>query len=648
MELGDAKTAAVTVDLVEAEYVAALRAANGRLAATQSRRALVLPVAALVLLGVLAVQSWRSGEWAAAGAMLALAVAVCLLWIVEQRRGLYRRLAAQQSSSFTLTVQPGGLEAVSDRGRFFYHWNALESVERTWDGALLHLQGFQVLWVPVRCFPEREGFEAFCTALAQASGRQASADQPAPAPLPPSTEQPWRDWGSNLAAGALLLGFRSNGIARLRPSVPQFLLLAATSVATGFLIDLLQVGAAGTLNVAALPALGLEVVLALLVGWTVARTEGRAGDPVAGAMALVAIWLVIGVVIGLLDVLPVALFNPYSGSGGLIRIALLLWATVASIVALARLYGLAPEVRLSAVFAVIYLFLAPLMLAAEQGHLWVQDYAEEETAAQRERWEAPAREAVLYAQPRLLEEALAGVAAGKPGVPELFLVVVGGHGGQDVFLREADAVGKLFDERFQTRGRSVVLVNNPATVLEKPMANVTTLARTLKTLGQRMNAEDVLFLFMTSHGSDQYRFDLSLWPYRFEELTPQILRRLLDEAGIRHRVVLVSACYSGGFVQPLAGADTLVMTAARADRNSHGCSHEAEWTFFGKAFFTEGLLQAGSFKDAFAIARDNVARRERAEGYEPSEPQIAIGADVERALRPLEARWPRPGGVSGG
>ena len=49
----------------------------------------------------------------------------------------------------------------------------------------------------------------------------------------------------------------------------------------------------------------------------------------------------------------------------------------------------------------------------------------------------------------------------------------------------------------------------------------------------------------------------------------------------------------------LANPDTLVMSAARADRNSHGCSHEAGWTFFGKAYFDEALRKTRDFQEAF-------------------------------------------------
>ena len=159
-----------------------------------------------------------------------------------------------------------------------------------------------------------------------------------------------------------------------------------------------------------------------------------------------------------------------------------------------------------------------------------------------------------------------------------------------------------------------------------------------------MNFEEHCEVFLTSHGAEDHRFDLSLWPWELEQLTPQRLGALLDAAGIRHRVILVSACYSGGFVPPLAGPDTLVMSASRADRNSHGCSHEADWTFFGRAFFDEALRETTSFTDAFERARAAVAQRESAEGLEPSEPQIAVGETIRSRLADLAAGWQaRPG-----
>ena len=46
--------------------------------------------------------------------------------------------------------------------------------------------------------------------------------------------------------------------------------------------------------------------------------------------------------------------------------------------------------------------------------------------------------------------------------------------------------------------------------------------------------------------------------------------------------MLVSACYSGGFVDPLKSDSTMVITAARADRICPPAHAEALWVHWGR------------------------------------------------------------------
>jgi hypothetical protein len=117
-----------------------------------------------------------------------------------------------------------------------------------------------------------------------------------------------------------------------------------------------------------------------------------------------------------------------------------------------------------------------------------------------------------------------------------------------------------------------------------------------------------------------------------QTLTPSHLARMLARTGVRHRVVVISACYSGVFVPVLANPDVLVITAADARHPSFGCRDKAKWTYFGDAFFNVALRQAKSLKQAFDVARALIQKRERRERIEPSNPQIAGGANVEPRL----------------
>ena len=101
---------------------------------------------------------------------------------------------------------------------------------------------------------------------------------------------------------------------------------------------------------------------------------------------------------------------------------------------------------------------------------------------------------------------------------------------------------------------------------------------------------------------------------------------------MRHKVVVISACFSGVFIPPLATPDVLVITAADANHASFGCQDKATWTYFGDAFFNVALRRAENLKDAFVGARTLVRKRELREHFEPSNPLMAGGANVEQLL----------------
>ena len=64
------------------------------------------------------------------------------------------------------------------------------------------------------------------------------------------------------------------------------------------------------------------------------------------------------------------------------------------------------------------------------------------------------------------------------------------------------------------------------------------------------------------------------------------------------------------------------MTASHADKVSFGCSEEADFTYFGNALFAQALNQTDDLQHAFTLAKESVAQREQADGFEASEPQI--------------------------
>jgi len=250
-------------------------------------------------------------------------------------------------------------------------------------------------------------------------------------------------------------------------------------------------------------------------------------------------------------------------------------------------------------------------------------------------------EATYYRQQALLDRSFRDLAPQRAGTTDLYFVAFGGYASQDVFLREVRSISDLFDSRFGTAGRSIRLVNNPATIRQYPLANGHNLDTTLREIGKRLDPrEDVLFLFLTSHGAPN-RLAVDFWPLRLNDLSAHALRAMLDRSGIKWRIIVISACYSGSFIDALADENTLVMTAARHDRTSFGCANENDFTYFGKAYFDEALRETFSFTHAFDKAAKTIEKRERSEGLDPSFPQIAVGKAIAPKLDALTGHFRR-------
>ncbi|EXF91468.1 peptidase C13 [Pseudomonas fluorescens HK44] len=226
----------------------------------------------------------------------------------------------------------------------------------------------------------------------------------------------------------------------------------------------------------------------------------------------------------------------------------------------------------------------------------------------------------LLAQGRLLEDALANVPASTPAI-ELYTLTVGGDGKQSVFLRESDYVSNMLASRFGAYGQ-IRLVNHRDHLGDRPMATRENLRRAALTLAERSGPEDLVFVYLTSHGTHEHELVLDQPRMELADLPADELAAVLAPLKNRDKIIVISACYSGGFIPALKDERTLIMTASRADRVSFGCSEEADFTYFGDALFVQALNQTDDLEQAFKLAKATVAERELADSFEASEPQI--------------------------
>jgi len=443
------------------------------------------------------------------------------------------------------------------------------------------------------------------------------------------------DLGSNLAAGLKLVFWRRVRSDSLKVSPGQLLSLALLLFALEFVIAFAQVDPPRMFNLYGVDYLAAGYLVELLLVLVVARLAGadsaRFGKILVGMIsaflpllvsAQVLLWVIMQWQASALS------FWLYYG-------LMLTWQLFVLLRLLRGLVGV--RLRRGILATLVYgggtfaaLWLMPRI------DLWYTDYRPMEQAANPlSRLDV---EEIYYAQPQLLDESLAELAPQRPGVVDLYLLAFGGYGPEDVFLNEVEYVRDQFDRRYATEGRSLILANNPASLDLYPLANGHNLRAGLDAIARRMDRdEDVLFLFMTSHGSSDHRFSVEMGPLQLDDLTAPELRRALDDAGIRWRVILISSCYSGGFIEPLQTPETLIITAAAADRTSFGCGAQSDFTYFGTAYFKQALMQEPRFIEAFEPAREWVTERELQDEFTPSNPQRFVGERIADRLDRLYA-----------
>jgi hypothetical protein len=293
----------------------------------------------------------------------------------------------------------------------------------------------------------------------------------------------------------------------------------------------------------------------------------------------------------------------------------------------------------AAILAIALILLAPWMLATLNldTRLWVADDTQEDQDSD----DATEAEALLYDQPSRIAAAVERVAPNTGKKPAVFFVGFAGDGDESIFKREAVFAQTVFADHFGSADRSMELINDVDDRDSYPLATVSGLTDALKLLAERMNPdEDVLVLTVTSHGSRE-GIAVSNGSLPLLQLGPTELRQALDEAGIKWRVLIVSACYSGVFLEPLETDSTLIATASDSEHSSFGCADDRDLTYFGEALLKDSIPTTPTLEEAFKKAADLIQHRETAEHLEHSNPQLYVGSAIRQKLAPLEKERPQ-------
>jgi hypothetical protein len=444
----------------------------------------------------------------------------------------------------------------------------------------------------------------------------------------------------NLRGGLRLSLMRRVRREEFTASADAFAALVALNLAVLFVLGFMSVGIEGEFNLQELPRALVFVPLTLAFGLLVERASGAHGTMLMLSVALAAAGTVLTVAFGLLGLLLQYqdIFLPSQPHWNALLFGGIAWWSVVLIAAVWKLAPLNLRHNVNHAIAGLALLVAPAWWYP-QSHLWVPASDQAADGRSDAGSSALVEEQAFYAQHEVLQRALDALEPERPGIADLYVLAAALYAREDVFMKEVQTIVDLFRSKFDAAGRSLALINNPRTVEQYAVASLTSLTAALRHIGTLMNAEeDVLVLYVSSHGSDKHHLSVDFRPLRLVPIDPPALKQALDESGIKWKVIIISACYSGGFIDPLKDEHAMIITASSANRQSFGCGNESDSTYLARALFDEGLRETRSFEAAFQSARESIARRERARSFPPSEPQMFVGAAMREKLKQVERR----------
>ena len=227
-----------------------------------------------------------------------------------------------------------------------------------------------------------------------------------------------------------------------------------------------------------------------------------------------------------------------------------------------------------------------------------------------------------------LQQALARLTPQTSGRQDIYYLLVGGDGDDSVFVRDLAVVANWLQQHLP-QAQGITLLNDRQ-YLEFPLATTSSVTTALAALRSKMDPEeDILFLHLASHGA---RHDGALTLAQphvpLPSLTPEVVREALQDIPA---VIVVSACFSGHWLDELKADNRLIMVSARRDRTSFGCGNESEMTWLTKALYVPKQDPTRRPAAFFRKLKRQIKQWEKAANIdEPSEPQLHQGRQAPR------------------
>jgi Peptidase C13 family len=515
----------------------------------------------------------------------------------------------------TLHFAADGITIKQSRLSRFYAWSLCKEVQIDSQYIFIWLERIFAVMIPLKDLPSGMTAEDAATRIRAWAGQPASGSPATPGP------------------GALR---RAIGFLTLRPGVAMVGVVSDWAVA-GFtvgslvvwlMLDRLRYGRDAEFVPYDAPGFAWYMLPFLLGAWLASRlTRPRVEFRNILFLLVVVAPVLIGCAFLLAHNVPRNLVT-------VTAVALVIYLIVYLELGLRALAGRRQSRAATAVIAIAILFVSSNSALFESPTLWSEpepDTTDYETQAEK-------AEDLLISQGPRIEAEVARVRAAPADRTGVYFVGFAGVGRQKVFADEIKLAAQRISDRYDSAARTVLLLNDRRDLDSHPLATVEGLKLALKDIAGKMDIEkDVLFLSLSSHGSDDPYLSVSNTAVSLRDLSGSDLAEALHESAIKWKVIVISACHAGAFIDALHDDNTLILTAAAADRTSFGCSDDRELTYFGEAFYRDALPHSATLLDAFAKAKADIASREAREHVRASNPEEFIGPAMQKKLADIDS-----------
>ena len=149
--------------------------------------------------------------------------------------------------------------------------------------------------------------------------------------------------------------------------------------------------------------------------------------------------------------------------------------------------------------------------------------------------------------------------------------------------------------------------------------------------------QDRVMLLISTH-SNPGTLNINIAGKNTAPITARGLSDALAPLAKTPTLVVLSACYSGAFLEPLRAPNRVVLTATDVHKASFKCQYPGEYTFFADALFNQAGAEQLSITQWMGAAQKSIQAQEKRKRLASSAPKMFVGEEAKAwASQPLKS-----------